>query len=144
MHRIFGEKENESYYTRVGAYIIPIYNGKVGVIAASKGYFLIGGGKEDGESDEETIRREALEETGYLVSIGEKIASGESFVKDPDFGFFHPVQSYYSGKLTEKVCEESEETNHLVWLDVKTIKGMLYSPMQEWAVLTAIEKEGLL
>lgn len=144
MHKIFGVKEDKEYFTRKGAYIIPIKDGKVGVIDASKGYFLIGGGKENGESDEETIRREALEETGYLVNIGDKICSGESFVEDPDFGSFHPVQSYYSGSLNEKICEESEETNHLVWLSIETIKGKLYSPMQEWAVFSAIEKEGLL
>lgn len=141
MHFIFGEKENETYYTRCGAYIIPLRDDKVGVINASKGYFLIGGGKEDGETDEETILRECREETGFLAVISEKVCSGESFVLDPDFGYFHPVQSYYSGSLTEKLCEPSEETNHLEWIAFDEIEEKLYSPMQCRAVKEVIEKE---
>lgn len=51
------------------AHIIPIQNGLVGVAQCERGLFLIGGGIEEGESPEQTIRRDALEETGRRVIL---------------------------------------------------------------------------
>lgn len=143
MHRIFGEKENKEYFTRRGAYLIPVEDGKVFVMKVSKGYFLIGGGKENEESDEETIIRECREETGYIPSIGQKICSGETYCHEYDLGCFHPVQTYYSGKLITKVGEPLEENHTLVSFSFNEIEGKMYSPMQQWAISQAIEKEVL-
>lgn len=59
-HKIFGKKEDVNYIDREGAYIIPISNGKVGVVETEKGYFLLGGGLKDGESHSECIERECM------------------------------------------------------------------------------------
>ena len=50
MHKIFGTKENASYSDREGAYIIVIKENRIGVIKTPKGYFLLGGGIDKGES----------------------------------------------------------------------------------------------
>lgn len=60
MYKIFGIKENVEYTTRIGAYVIPVKDNKIGVIKTLKGYFLIGGGKEENETDEQCIKRECL------------------------------------------------------------------------------------
>ena len=103
MHKIFGIKENASYLDREGAYIIPIKDNNIGVIKAPKGYFLLGGGIDAGESHEEAIRRECLEEAGYTVNINQKLCSAEAYSKHPKIGYFHPIQTYYIGELLEKV-----------------------------------------
>ena len=61
MHKIFGNKLQGKYYTRAGAYLIPISNGKIAVVKTPKGYFFIGGGYENDETDTECITRECLE-----------------------------------------------------------------------------------
>lgn len=144
MHRIFGEKEKDKEYrTREGVYLIPIKDGKVFVMKVSKGYFLIGGGKENGESDKEALLRECREETGYIPAIGEKLCSGETYCHEYDLGYFHPFQTYYSGELKEKAGEPLEENHTLVSFSFNEIEGKMYSPMQQWAVSQAIEKEVL-
>ena len=73
IHKVFGIKENVNYTDRVGVYLVPMKEGKIGVVETSKGYFLLGGGLDSGENHEECLKRECLEEIGYTVSVGSKI-----------------------------------------------------------------------
>lgn len=138
MHKIFGNKENERYTDRVGAYLIPVKDGKIGVVETGKGYFLIGGGLENGETDGQCIIRECLEETGYTVLIEQKLCSAESYCVHSAIGFFHPIQSYYLGRLLKKVQEPLEPDHKFVWLDFETAKRNMYSDMQCWAIEQAL------
>lgn len=132
MTKVFGEKKNARYLTRKGAYIIPKKDGKIAVVKTPKGYFLIGGGIEFGESDEACIIRECLEEIGYEAVVGEYICSAETYTEHPEIGYFHPVQNYYYGELTEKVL--LNQKYNLEWVDYKDIKGNLFAEMQNWAL----------
>ena len=58
MHKVFGAKEKAEYTDREGAYLIPFRGNMVGVIQTSKGYFLLGGGVEAGESHSAFINAE--------------------------------------------------------------------------------------
>ena len=58
MHKVFGVKENARYFDREGAYIIPVRGEEVGVVRTPKGWFLLGGGIESGESHTDCIARE--------------------------------------------------------------------------------------
>ena len=93
MHKFFGERENVCYVDRKGAYLIAIHDGKAAVIKTPKGYFLLGGGIENNETDEDCIMRECLEETGSAVKILKKICSAEAYVRHPQIGYFHPIQT---------------------------------------------------
>ena len=75
MHKVFGTKEQVEYTDREGAYLIPFRSNMVGVIQTSKGYFLLGGGVEEGESHVACIERECLEEAGYRVLVTDKVCS---------------------------------------------------------------------
>ncbi len=134
MHKIFGIKENISYIDRVGAYLLPIKDGKIAVIKTPKGYFFIGGGKDETESDEECIKRECLEEIGYEVSIAEKICSAEAYIIHSEIGGFHPIQAYYSGELKAKITEPTESDHALFWISVEQLKGKMFAEMQNWAL----------
>ncbi|MBR6676039.1 MAG: NUDIX domain-containing protein [Clostridia bacterium] len=72
--------EGISYYDRIGAYLICIENNKLAVVRDPKGYFLPGGGIDDGESLEECVKRECLEETGFLY-----VLTGISAVLKPTY-----------------------------------------------------------
>lgn len=139
MHKIFGIKEKVSYTTRIGAYIIPIENKKIGVIKTLKGYFLIGGGKDANETDEECIKRECLEEIGCNITIHTKICSAETFSYHDKLGYFHPVQTYYTGIINEQIKDPIETDHELVWLDCNEIKNKMYVEMQNWAIEQALK-----
>ena len=65
MDKTFGTKDPQlNYFDRAGAYLIDIKEGKLACVRTPKGYFLLGGGIEAGESHLDCIYRECLEEAG--------------------------------------------------------------------------------
>ena len=140
MHKIFGTKENTEYTDREGAYLIPFRGNLVGVIQTSHGYFLLGGGLEDGESHSACIERECMEEAGYRALVKDKICSAEAYTTHPTIRYFHPMQTYYSGELWEKVAEPIEEDHMLRWVEYGKLRGKLYVEMQNWALEQAGKK----
>ncbi len=139
MHKIFGKKENQNYYDRIGAYIIPIKDHQIAVVETDKGLFFLGGGIENNETDTECIKRECLEECGYNVSIKEKLCSAETYTTHAKIGYFHPIQTYYLGELLDKVQVPIEKEHKLLWFEINQIKGKMHAEMHNW-VLEQISK----
>ena len=138
MHKCFGIIENAEYTDREGAYLIPFRGNMVGVIQTSKGYFLLGGGLEAGESHSACINRECIEEAGYLSLVKEQVCSAEAYTTHPTIKYFHPIQTYYYGELLEKVGEPTEDDHRLCWIEYNQLKGMLFVEMQNWALEQAV------
>lgn len=134
MHKVFGEKLNIEYTTRKGAYLIPINGDKVAVVKTPKGYFFLGGGIEEGETDTECIIRECREETGCEVTVGQQVCSAENFTYHKRVGYFHPVQTYYTGTVGRTTDWRIERDHTLMWIDYTEIKGRMFSEMQNWAL----------
>lgn len=134
MHKVFGTKESVSYIDRVGVYLVPAKDGKVGVVKTSKGYFLLGGGLDSGESHEECIKRECLEEVGYVASVGDKVCSAEMYCEHPTIGYFHPIQTYYVGELLDQASVPEEDDHEFVWMDYNELVDNMYLEMQSWAL----------
>lgn len=141
MNKVFGKKiEKAEYLDRKGAYLIPVENGRVAVIKTQKGYFLLGGGIDGNETDEQCIIRECLEEAGYEVSVGEYIGSAESYLQHPEIGYFHPIQNYYAGKLLRKISDKVEADHKLEWVAVDEIINNLFVEQQNWIVKEYLSK----
>ena len=138
MHKIFGQKKDVVYVDRAGAYLIPLREDTVGVIETPKGYFLLGGGIDAGESHEACLYRECLEETGCVASVGACVGSAEAYTVHPTVGYFHPIQTYYIGEISEAVDVPLESDHRLVWLKIDTAAHQMYSEMQRWAIRMAI------
>lgn len=134
MHRVFGTKENAEYLDREGAYLIPWHDGQVGVVQTPKGYFFLGGGLETGESHLDCIRRECLEESGYSPCVMGSVCSAEAYTKHPAIGYFHPIQTYYFGKLLDKGSAPLETDHILCWIEYDRLKGKMFLEMQNWAL----------
>lgn len=134
MHKVFGEKAPVPYYDRKGAYLIPVKDNKIAVIKTPKGLFFLGGGIENGETDEACIRRECLEEAGVEVTIGEKIGSAETFTTHPRLGPFHPIQTYYAGEILKQVQAPLEKDHTLLICSFREPDGKLFAEMQNWAL----------
>ena len=133
-HKVFGIKKNVNYMDRAGVYLVPAKDGKVGVVKTSKGYFLLGGGLDSGESHEECIKRECLEEIGYIVTVGKKVCAAEMYCKHPTIGYFHPIQTYYVGELLDQVSVPVEDDHEFVWMDYNELVDNMYLEMQSWAL----------
>lgn len=140
MHKVFGVKEDAEYYDREGAYIIPVRGNKVGVVKTPKGWFLLGGGLESGETHTACIGRECMEEAGYTVSVGRKVCSAETYLFHETIGYFHPIQTYYVGELLSKAAEPVEADHVFEWVEYEKIKGKMYFEMQSWALDKVFEK----
>jgi 8-oxo-dGTP diphosphatase len=134
MHRVFGIKENAEYLDREGVYLIPCRNNQVGVVQTPKGYFFLGGGLERGESHLACIKRECLEEAGYSSCVEGRLCSAEAYIKHPTIGYFHPIQTYYFGKLLDKESTPTEIDHILCWIEYDQLKGKMFLEMQNWAL----------
>lgn len=134
MHKVFGEKAPVPYYDRKGAYLIPVKDNKIAVVKTPKGLFFLGGGLENGETDEACIRRECLEEAGITVTIGEKICSAETFTTHPRLGPFHPIQTYYAGEILKQVQLPLGKDRTLLFGSFQELDGKLFAEMQNWAL----------
>ena len=122
--------------------IVKNQDGLYAVMYADKFKFhsLPGGGVEPGETHEAYILRECLEETGFLVQVGELLGSAESYLMHEKIGAFHPVQHYYAGAFLEFVCAPVELDHTLVWLPCEKAAEQMNVEQQAWAVRKALEK----
>lgn len=139
-HKVFGAPQpGATYRARPGAYGIAFdREGNAAVVyCRRKGYFLLGGGMEAGESEEECIRREALEETGYSVAVGEKVCIGEEYTTDLRGAPYHPIGHVYLVRLEEKVREPVETDHILTWVPVDEFQNATFLRYQSWAMRMA-------
>ena len=142
-HYVFGERDRQTdYWDRSGAYLLAVKDGRMAVVQTKRGYFLPGGGLEDGESDADCIRREALEETGRAAEVGEFLCSAEHYTAHDTKGPFHPIQSYYVGTISEQLAPPQEPDIQFLWLPLEEVRGNFYSVMQNRALEMWIEEQG--
>lgn len=137
---VFGTpKPGERYRDRAGAYGIAFdERGRAAVVHSQrKGYFLLGGGIDPGESEEACIHREILEETGRTVTLGRKVAVGEEYTVDLRGAPYHPTGHIYLIRLGERVAPPIEEDHHLIWMDRTEFCQKTFLKYQAWAMETA-------
>jgi len=134
MHKVFSAKENVEYLHREGAYLIPCHGNRIGVVRTPKGYFFLGGGLEDGEEHMACLERECLEEAGCRPLVKGKLCSAESYGKHPALGYFHPIQTYYYGRLLDQTEAPKEDDHVLCWVEYRQLRGNMFVEMQNWAL----------
>lgn len=69
-----------------------------------------------------------------LPCVEGRLCSAESYTKHPTIGYFHPIQTYYFGKLLEKESTPTEADHHLCWIEYDQLKGKMFVEMQNWAL----------
>ena len=141
-HRVFGApRPGVEYRDRPGAYGIAFDDtGRTAVVSCErKGCFLLGGGIELGESEAECIRREALEETGFALTVREKVCVGEEYITDLKGRPFHPTGHVYLIELGEKAAPPVESDHILTWMPIEEFKSATFMRYQAWAMEMAWE-----
>lgn len=106
----------ESVSWRVSAYVLIIENNSILIIKNKneKFYDVPGGGIEFGETIEEAIARELMEEAGVVAKIDNLIHVQEGFFKHVNGNFYQTIQLFHSGVLISELAQPSEETTEFV------------------------------
>lgn len=136
-HKVFGAPQpGMEYRDRPGAYGIAFdkEGNAAAVYCQRKGFFLLGGGIEPGESEEMCIRREAMEETGFVVSVGEKVCIGEEYTSDLRGDPYHPIGHVYLIQIGAKVREPVETDHILTWTPAEEFQNATFLRYQSWAM----------
>ena len=113
----FGKKkEGVEYISRPGVYaIITDSKGNLAVAEVKGKYFLLGGGLDAGESEEEGLRREIIEEAGKKIASSSFLGRANEYVDSPD-GHFNKMMSFYKVKLMEGADVDSDPTHIFRWV----------------------------
>ncbi|RJQ34438.1 NUDIX domain-containing protein [Candidatus Parcubacteria bacterium] len=138
----FGEKvEGIDYRYRPGVYFVIFDKGKVALVKTSTGYFLPGGGIEIGESHQTCMEREALEELGWRVEIGDYLGNAENYFLAVGSGRYIIMDGYfYLAKKLEQVSQPTEPDHATVWLEIAEARDKMWHPAQAWAIEEAYKK----
>ncbi len=137
IRKIFGEKlKNEIYHDREAAYVVLLDGDKIAVVKTSSGKLFLPGGKiETGESKEDCIVRECIEEMGAKVTVKEYFAIGERYFYHEASGrCSHAIGHFFYSDEYENVCEPTEMDEELLWLPYDEAIEGLYHPHHIWAV----------
>lgn len=133
----FGQPLPEVEYTRrKGSYAI-IFNDnrEVAIMKTDGGYFLPGGGIEEGENEVDALHREILEETGYVLKSYDYFTTMDQYL----FGktqriHYHVVGAIYICKLNQKHTEPIEKDHELKWIKPHEAKRLMRLEYQGHAI----------
>ena len=108
--------------------------GRVAVVRAIDGVFLPGGGLEDGESPEEAVVREALEECGLVVRVGACVSRAVQFVVTAEGVSVEKRCAFFAAQI-ERAARASILPGHeTLWLGPARAAQILKHDSQMWAV----------
>ncbi len=129
----FGMKrEGSEYIPRPGVYaIITRSDGNIAVEEVDGKYFLLGGGLDAGETEDEGLRREIMEEVGRIIASSIFLGKANQFVDAKD-GHFNKQGSFYKVELGENINVKFE--SELKWITKEEFKLKGAQQFQVWAV----------
>ena len=134
---VFGVRpEVEACVIRPSAYgLVEDDHGRLAVVRTGQGTFLPGGGIEAGETPEEAITREALEECGLVIRLGVWAARAVQFVySEPERTHFEKRSIFIDGAVAGSGSTRLEADHELVWINSETATQILSHQSQCWAV----------
>jgi len=133
----FGEKiSGITYKRREGVYAIILNSdGRIATVKTPRGYFLPGGGIEDGEDHEEALIREIKEEIGHESKVCDYIETYNQFLLGMSKPIYYElVGNYYECKIGEDLKCKTEEDHQLEWLEIERAISELQLEYQRYAV----------
>lgn len=130
-----GEKvENKEYYKRPGAYAIieRDEDNKIAIVTNGIGYFFLGGGLEKDETNEQALKRELIEESGYTIKNVEFFDMVSTYIYNEEKGYMDIDATMYIAKFDKKVAEPIEKDHKIIWGDPIEYKDKLYREYQRY------------
>ncbi|MBE7074087.1 MAG: NUDIX domain-containing protein [Clostridiales bacterium] len=132
---IIGEKIVDAKYDfRETCFGICMKDNKFLVVKKNEQYSLIGGGLERGETHEECLKREFIEESGYSIQKITPVITIDCFWLAAGKWPLESLANFYLVDLGEKLCEPTEEGHIVDEIDMKDIESLLPLPYHKKAL----------
>jgi 8-oxo-dGTP diphosphatase len=133
----FGAKsQGWDYRDRESVYGIALDDSGRVLLVWTKGKLVLpGGGVDAGETPEEALCREILEETGWKVSIRREVCRANQYIISRSKGRASNKHGrFYLVKLEEHVGAPTEYGHDPLWVDGEEAVRRLYREFQRWAL----------
>ena len=135
----FGEgTPGADYVIRPGGYLV-VRNSrnKFAVVSTPRGFFLPGGGQEESETAAQAAVREANEECGLIVTLGELLGTADELVfASAEEQYFRKRCVFFSAELVSWTGG-GESDHDLIWMSADEAATRLTHKSQAWAVKLA-------
>lgn len=132
--KYIGEKlKNIEYTKRPGAYAIieRKEDNKIGIVTDGD-FFFLGGGIEKGETEEDALRRELIEESGYSIKNIHKFDEVGSYIYAEKRGYIEVIAYVYTAEFDKKIAEPIEKDHTVLWVNSKDYVGKMCREWQEY------------
>jgi 8-oxo-dGTP diphosphatase len=131
-----GRTEGDPWVIRPSAYgLLPDRDGRVAIVRSADGVYLPGGGIEEGETVPEALRREALEECGFRISLGSWSARAVQFAYSASEKAHFEKRCTFLECAVESVDRGLLHPGHeLLWVPASSAAGLLTHASHGWAV----------
>ena len=134
---VFGVRtEGKDWVVRPSAYgIVPDGHGRLAVVRTRFGTYLPGGGQEVGETPEEAVRREALEECGFAVRLGAWTVRAVQFsYSRQERAHFEKLSTFVDATIEGPGGIPREPGHEVIWADPETAARLLSHESHRWAI----------
>ncbi len=135
--RQFGrQQDGQVYKDRPCVYAIAYDdNGKILVVQVRDKLLLPGGGMDKGETPEQALHREVLEETGWRIEIlGLACRANEYRYSKRKARAANKQARFYRVRLQQQATPPSEDDHRPLWITRKRAKKKLRDEFYRWAV----------
>jgi len=116
--------------------------GRLAVVRATDRIFLPGGGLEDGESPEEAVVREALEECGLVVRVGACVSRLVQFVVTAEGLSVENRCAFFDARIEHENRAAMLPGHKTLWLGPARAAQILKHDSQMWAVRHRMKLRG--
>lgn len=130
---VFGDAiPGVTYGNRPGAYaLICDEADRVALVAVGSGLYLPGGGCEAGETPQEALRREVLEECGVICEVNQFLGEAVEFLHVPSEHCYFRKHGYF---FTATIPAGSVRCSHVRWLSpAEAVLGLRHAS-QSWVM----------
>jgi 8-oxo-dGTP diphosphatase len=108
--------------------------GEFAVVKAPDGVFLPGGGIVPGESPEQAVGREALEECGFTLRLGRRVAHAIQLAESvSEKAFFEKQCTFFEASVVAQ-GSPTEPGHELIWAPPALAASLLSHESHRWVV----------
>lgn len=136
----FGNREpGGQYVDRTAAYFVVRKDNAIAAVCYKGKCFLPGGECEEGETPEQTLKREAAEELGVQLKIIEKLGEAvQYFYSSAAARYFKTHASFFRVEFGSPTGEKGKY--EVTWIPIDEVETNFFHEFQIWAVRRALSE----